>query len=61
MIYKAGEAFEVEFMTLSGETFALETLRADESARLAARKWLRPAKWHELRAASRLLLTDPME
>ena len=30
MIYKGGEAFEVEFMTLSGETFALETLRADE-------------------------------
>jgi len=30
MIYKGGEAFEVEFMTLSGETLALETLRADE-------------------------------
>jgi Domain of unknown function (DUF4926) len=30
MVYKDGEAFEVEFMTLSGDTFALETLRPDE-------------------------------
>ncbi len=30
MVYKDGEAFEVEFMTLSGETFALETLHNDE-------------------------------
>ena len=44
MIYKGGEAFEVEFMTLSGET-----LRAGNPAggsrycaRLAARKWLGP-------------------
>ncbi len=30
MVFNGGEAYEVEFMTLSGETFALETLRADE-------------------------------
>ncbi len=30
MVYKGGKAFEVEFMTLSGETFALETLRTDD-------------------------------
>jgi hypothetical protein len=28
MVYKDGEAFEVEFMTLDGDTFALETLMA---------------------------------
>ncbi len=42
MIYKGGEAFEVEFMTLSGETFALETLRADE---------VRPARGQEVAQA----------
>ena len=41
-IYKDGEAFEVEFMTLSGETFALETLRADE---------VRPARRQEVAQA----------
>ena len=30
MIYKDGEAFEVEFMTLDGDTFALETLRRED-------------------------------
>jgi len=39
MVYQGGEAFEVELMTLSGETFALETLRADE---------VRPARSQEL-------------
>ncbi|MGO8954697.1 MAG: DUF4926 domain-containing protein [Rhodomicrobium sp.] len=29
-VYKGGEAFEVEFMTLEGDTFALETLRKDD-------------------------------
>ena len=29
LVYKGGEAYEVEFMTLGGDTFALETLRAD--------------------------------
>jgi hypothetical protein len=28
MVYKDGEAFEVEFMTLDGDTFALATLLA---------------------------------
>ncbi|MFZ1108907.1 MAG: DUF4926 domain-containing protein [Rhodomicrobium sp.] len=28
MVYKDGEAFEVEFMTIDGDTFALETLMA---------------------------------
>jgi hypothetical protein len=28
MVYTDGEAFEVEFMTLDGDTFALETLMA---------------------------------
>ncbi len=42
MVYKGGEAFEVEFMTLSGETFALETLRADE---------VRPARGQEVAQA----------
>ncbi len=42
MIYKDGEAFEVEFMTLSGETFALETLRAGE---------VRPARGQEVAQA----------
>jgi hypothetical protein len=28
MVYKDGEAFEVEFVTLDGDTFALETLMA---------------------------------
>ena len=28
MVYKDGEAFEVEFMTLDGDTFALATLMA---------------------------------
>ncbi len=42
MVHKGGEAFEVEFMTLSGETFALETLRADE---------VRPARSQEVAQA----------
>ncbi len=42
MVYKGGEAFEVEFMTLSGETFALETLRAEE---------VRPARGQEVAQA----------
>ncbi len=45
MVYKDGEAFEVEFMTLSGETFALETLRADE---------VRPARGQEAAQAREL-------
>ncbi len=28
-VYKGGEAYDVEFSTLDGETFALETLTAD--------------------------------
>ncbi len=42
MVYKDAEAFEVEFMTLGGDTFALETLRADE---------VRPARGHEVAQA----------
>ncbi len=42
MVYKGGEAFEVEFMTLSGDTFAIETLWADE---------IRPARDHEVAQA----------
>ncbi len=45
MVYKGGEAFEVEFMTLSGETFALETLRADG---------VRPARGQEVAQAREL-------
>jgi hypothetical protein len=29
MVYNNGEAYDVEFLTLDGDTFALETLRAD--------------------------------
>jgi len=39
MVYKDGEAFEVEFMTLDGDTFALETLMAAD---------LRPARGVEI-------------
>ncbi len=39
MVYKNGEAFEVEFMTLDGDTFALETLMAAD---------LRPARGLEI-------------
>ena len=39
MVYKDGEAFEVEFMTLDGDTFALETLMAAD---------LRPARGIEI-------------
>ncbi len=38
-VYKGGEDFEVEFMTLDGETFALETLHCDD---------VRPARVHEI-------------
>lgn len=38
-VYKSGEDFEVEFMTLDGETFALETLHCDE---------VRPARDREI-------------
>ena len=39
MVYKDGEAFEVEFMTLDGDTFALATLMAAD---------LRPARGLEI-------------
>lgn len=39
MPYANGTAYEAEFMTASGETFALETLRADE---------VRPARLDEV-------------
>ncbi len=39
MVYKGGEAYGVEFLTLDGYTFALETLRADE---------VRPARGQEV-------------
>ena len=51
MVYKDGEAFEVEFMTLDGDTFALATLMADrmcarlEGSRRAAREVARGATW----------------
>ena len=35
MVFKDGEAFEVEFMTLDGDTFALETLMAADLLRRA--------------------------
>jgi hypothetical protein len=30
LVYRDGEAYEVEFVAANGETIALETLRADE-------------------------------
>jgi Domain of unknown function (DUF4926) len=30
MIYQGGEAYDVEFTTLGGDSFALETLRRDD-------------------------------
>jgi len=42
MVYKDGEAYDVEFLTLDGYTFALETLRADE---------VRPARGQEVAQA----------
>jgi hypothetical protein len=30
LVYRGGEAYEVEFVAADGETVALETLRADE-------------------------------
>jgi hypothetical protein len=38
-VYKSGEDYEVEFMTLDGNTFALETLHCDE---------VRPARGQEI-------------
>ncbi len=42
MVYKDGEAYDVEFLTLDGDTFALETLRAEE---------IRPARGQEVAQA----------
>lgn len=42
MAFKDGEAYEVEFVTPAGETFALETLRAEE---------IRPARGQEVAQA----------
>lgn len=42
MVFNGGEAYEVEFLTLDGYTFALETLRADE---------VRPARGQEVAQA----------
>jgi hypothetical protein len=41
-VYKDGEAYDVEFLTLDGYTFALETLRAEE---------IRPARSREVAQA----------
>jgi hypothetical protein len=42
MVYNGGEAYEIEFLTLDGDTFALETLRADK---------VRPARRGEIAQA----------
>jgi hypothetical protein len=39
MVYKGGEAYDVEFLTLDGYTLALETLKAED---------IRPASGHEV-------------
>ncbi len=45
MVHKDGEAYDVEFLTLDGYTFALETLRAEE---------IRPARGQEVAQAREL-------
>jgi hypothetical protein len=45
-IYKNGEAFEVEFMTLSGDTIAVETVVAAH---------VRPVERNEITHARRLV------
>ncbi len=38
LVYKNGEGFEVEFMTLGGETFAVETLMKDDVRPISQRE-----------------------
>lgn len=38
-VYKSGEDYQIEFMTLDGDTFALETLHCDQ---------VRPARGQEI-------------
>ena len=46
LVHNQGEAFEVEFMTLDGETVAIETL---------LRSQVRPIKKHEIAHARELV------
>jgi hypothetical protein len=46
LVHNKGEGFEVEFMTLDGETVAIETLR---------RSQVRPIKKHEIAHARELV------
>jgi hypothetical protein len=45
LVYRDGEAYEVEFVAANGETVALETLRADE---------VEPVVGHEILHARKL-------
>lgn len=45
LVYRDGEAYEVEFVAADGETIALETLRADE---------VEPVVGHEILHARKL-------
>jgi hypothetical protein len=40
MVYRDGEAYEVEFVAADGQTLALETLRADQVQPMAGRRIL---------------------